>query len=220
MFIIFYRGNINLSQVSKYFDVFRHFLFFENFNTNIYFMVATTKTTPVSKGEIQETLLTPRFYTTDFKEMSELDISSNEAEIKAIVEEFRVDYNRDHFIRDKEFSNTWENFDDATRNIFIEFLERSCTAEFSGFLLYKEISRNLRKSNPLLAEGFSFMSRDEARHAGFLNKAMSDFNISLDFMVFLQRLVNILSLHLNLFFMQLTYQKKLGIGVILLFSVI
>ena len=24
------------------------------------------------------------------------------------------------------------------------------------------------------------MSRDEARHAGFLNKAMSDFNISLD----------------------------------------
>ena len=143
-------------------------------------MVATTKTTPVSKGEIQETLLTPRFYTTDFKEMSELDISSNEAEIKAIVEEFRVDYNRDHFIRDKEFSNSWESFDDATRNIFIEFLERSCTAEFSGFLLYKEISRNLRKTNPLLAEGFSFMSRDEARHAGFLNKAMSDFNISLD----------------------------------------
>ena len=143
-------------------------------------MVATTKTTPISKGEIKETLLTPRFYTTDFKEMSELDISSNETEIKAIVEEFRVDYNRDHFIRDKEFSNTWENFDEATRDIFIEFLERSCTAEFSGFLLYKEISRNLRKSNPLLAEGFSFMSRDEARHAGFLNKAMSDFNISLD----------------------------------------
>ena len=103
-------------------------------------MVATTKTNIVSKAEIKETLLTPRFYTTDFKEMSQLDISSNEQEIKAIVEEFRVDYNRDHFIRDKEFSNTWENFDDATRNIFIEFLERSCTAEFSGFLLYKEIS--------------------------------------------------------------------------------
>jgi magnesium-protoporphyrin IX monomethyl ester (oxidative) cyclase len=48
-----------------------------------------------------------------------------------------------------------------------------------GFLLYKEISRNLKK-HPLLAEGFSFMSRDEARHAGFLNKAMSDFDVSLD----------------------------------------
>ena len=144
-------------------------------------MVSTSNKPNIQAKDVsKETLLTPRFYTTDFKEMSELDISSNEAEIKAIVEEFRVDYNRDHFIRDKEFSNTWENFDDATRNIFIEFLERSCTAEFSGFLLYKEISRNLRKSNPLLAEGFSFMSRDEARHAGFLNKAMSDFNISLD----------------------------------------
>ena len=143
-------------------------------------MVATTKKVIETKTESKENLLTPRFYTTNFKEISELDVSSNLEEIEAIVEEFRIDYNRDHFIRDKEFLNTWDFFDEKTRNIFIEFLERSCTAEFSGFLLYKEISRNLKKSNPLLAEGFSFMSRDEARHAGFLNKAMSDFNVSLD----------------------------------------
>jgi len=143
-------------------------------------MVATTKKVIETKTESKENLLTPRFYTTNFKEISELDVSSNKEEIEAIVEEFRIDYNRDHFIRDKEFINTWDFFDEKTRNIFIEFLERSCTAEFSGFLLYKEISRNLKKSNPLLAEGFSFMSRDEARHAGFLNKAMSDFNVSLD----------------------------------------
>jgi magnesium-protoporphyrin IX monomethyl ester (oxidative) cyclase len=143
-------------------------------------MTITTKKTIDPKQESKETLLTPRFYTTNFKEMSELDISSNLEEVEAIVEEFRIDYNRDHFIRDKEFLTTWDFFDDKTRNIFIEFLERSCTAEFSGFLLYKEISRNLKKENPLLAEGFSYMSRDEARHAGFLNKAMSDFNVSLD----------------------------------------
>lgn len=142
--------------------------------------ISAKKTIDTKKESAKETLLTPRFYTTNFKEMSELDISSNVEEIEAIVEEFRIDYNRDHFIRDKEFLNTWDFFDEKTRNIFIEFLERSCTAEFSGFLLYKEISRNLKKKNPLLAEGFSFMSRDEARHAGFLNKAMSDFNISLD----------------------------------------
>lgn len=133
-----------------------------------------------SKNITKETLLTPRFYTTNFEEISALDINSNRNEIEAIIEEFRIDYNRDHFIRDKEFLNSWEFFDEKTKNIFIEFLERSCTAEFSGFLLYKEISRNLKKTNPLLAEGFSYMSRDEARHAGFLNKAMSDFNISLD----------------------------------------
>jgi len=142
-------------------------------------MVATKKIIETKAGS-KETLLTPRFYTTNFKEISELDVSSNVEEIESIIEEFRVDYNRDHFIRDKEFLNTWEFFDEKTRNIFIEFLERSCTAEFSGFLLYKEISRNLKKANALLAEGFSFMARDEARHAGFLNKAMSDFNISLD----------------------------------------
>lgn len=143
-------------------------------------MEVGTKKAIEAKSSNNETLLTPRFYTTNFKEIAQLNIDSNLYEIEAIVEEFRADYNRDHFIRDKEFLATWDFFDSKTRNIFIEFLERSCTAEFSGFLLYKEISRNLKKENPLLAEGFSYMSRDEARHAGFLNKAMSDFNVSLD----------------------------------------
>jgi magnesium-protoporphyrin IX monomethyl ester (oxidative) cyclase len=143
-------------------------------------MSIATKKTIETKIAAKETLLTPRFYTTNFEEICNLDVSSNLDELSAIIEEFRIDYNRDHFIRDKEFLNTWDSFDETTRDIFIEFLERSCTAEFSGFLLYKEISRNLKKANPLLAEGFSYMSRDEARHAGFLNKAMSDFNISLD----------------------------------------
>jgi magnesium-protoporphyrin IX monomethyl ester (oxidative) cyclase len=143
-------------------------------------MVTNTKKTIAVQDGAKETVLTPRFYTTNFKEIAQLDITSNLSEIECVVDEFRVDYNRNHFIRDKEFLNTWDSFDPKTRNIFIEFLERSCTAEFSGFLLYKEISRNLKKENPLLAEGFSYMSRDEARHAGFLNKAMSDFNVSLD----------------------------------------
>lgn len=143
-------------------------------------MTILTKKIAPNKNLTKETLLTPRFYTTNFDEIAKLDISSNLSEIQAIVEEFRMDYNRDHFIRDKEFLTTWNTFDEKTRGIFIEFLERSCTAEFSGFLLYKEISRNLKNVNPLLAEGFAFMSRDEARHAGFLNKAMSDFNVSLD----------------------------------------
>ena len=115
-------------------------------------MAISTKKIIDTKGTFKENLLTPRFYTTNFKEMSELDISSNREEIEAIVEEFRIDYNRDHFIRDKEFLTSWDFFDEKTRDIFIEFLERSCTAEFSGFLLYKEISRNLKKENPLLAE--------------------------------------------------------------------
>jgi magnesium-protoporphyrin IX monomethyl ester (oxidative) cyclase len=138
------------------------------------------KSEKIIKNSTKETLLTPRFYTTDFEEMANLDISSNIDEIKSINEEFKVDYNQHHFIRDKEFSQSWKKFDEKTKSLFIEFLERSCTAEFSGFLLYKELSRNLKTTNPILAEGFAFMSRDEARHAGFLNKAMSDFNLTLD----------------------------------------
>jgi hypothetical protein len=73
-----------------------------------------------------------------------------------------------------------ENITGPTRKIFIEFLERSCTAEFSGFLLYKELGRRLKDCNPCVAEIFMLLSRDEARHAGFLNKALSDFNLALD----------------------------------------
>ncbi|MGB3653086.1 MAG: magnesium-protoporphyrin IX monomethyl ester (oxidative) cyclase [Rivularia sp. (in: cyanobacteria)] len=135
---------------------------------------------PGIKVPAKETLLTPRFYTTDFDEMAKMDISVNEDELRAIIEEFRADYNRHHFVRDEEFEQSWEHIDGETRQLFVEFLERSCTAEFSGFLLYKELGRRLKGKNPVLAEGFNLMSRDEARHAGFLNKAMSDFNLSLD----------------------------------------
>jgi magnesium-protoporphyrin IX monomethyl ester (oxidative) cyclase len=99
---------------------------------------------PGVKVPAKETLLTPRFYTTDFDEMARMDISVNEAELKALLEEFRADYNRHHFVRDAEFEQSWENIDAETRKLFVEFLERSCTAEFSGFLLYKELSRRLK----------------------------------------------------------------------------
>ena len=139
-----------------------------------------TEMRPGVKVPARETILTPRFYTTDFDEMAKMDISVNEDELIAILEEFRADYNRHHFVRDKDFAQSWEHIDGETRRLFVEFLERSCTAEFSGFLLYKELGRRLKDKSPVLAECFTLMSRDEARHAGFLNKAMSDFSLSLD----------------------------------------
>lgn len=134
----------------------------------------------ISSKTTKETLLNPRFYTTDFNEMGKLDIGSNYEEFEALLEEFRADYNRQHFIRDSEFNQSWDIIKPESKRLFIEFLERSCTAEFSGFLLYKELSRRLKEINPMIAECFLLMSRDEARHAGFLNKAMGDFNLSLD----------------------------------------
>ncbi|MEL7409134.1 MAG: magnesium-protoporphyrin IX monomethyl ester (oxidative) cyclase, partial [Cyanobacteria bacterium J06558_2] len=142
---------------------------------------------PGFKPPSEETILTPRFYTTDFDEVANMDISLNEEELEAILEEFRIDYNRHHFNRDEQFQQSWDSISGKTRELFIEFLERSCTAEFSGFLLYKELGRRLRKRSPVLAEIFKLMSRDEARHAGFLNKALADFNLKLDLGFLTQR---------------------------------
>jgi magnesium-protoporphyrin IX monomethyl ester (oxidative) cyclase len=135
---------------------------------------------PATKTAVEETLLTPRFYTTDFETAANLDLSLQETELRAMLEEMRTDYNRHHFVRDEVFEQSWDHLDEQSRRAFIDYLERSCVSEFSGFLLFKELSRKLKERNPLLAEIFHLMARDEARHAGFLNKAMADFNISLD----------------------------------------
>jgi len=128
----------------------------------------------------KESILTPRFYTTDFEAMANMNISATAADFEAILQEFKSDYNRRHFVRDEQFNQAWDQIDAKTKNAFQFFLESSCTSEFSGFLLYKEIAVKMKTKNPLMAEIFSLMSRDEARHAGFLNKAMPDFNLSLD----------------------------------------
>ncbi|MFN4866980.1 MAG: magnesium-protoporphyrin IX monomethyl ester (oxidative) cyclase [Cyanobium sp.] len=135
---------------------------------------------PAIKEPVKDTILTPRFYTTDFEAMAAMDLRPNAVELEAICEEFRKDYNRHHFVRNEEFEGAADKLDPETRKVFVEFLEQSCTSEFSGFLLYKELSRRIKARNPLLAECFAHMARDEARHAGFLNKAMGDFGLQLD----------------------------------------
>jgi magnesium-protoporphyrin IX monomethyl ester (oxidative) cyclase len=132
------------------------------------------------KTPVKETLLTPRFYTTDFDAVAEMDLTDHQQELEAVLAELRTDYNRYHFVRDETFEQSWEHIDGKMRLAFIDFLERSCTSEFSGFLLFKELSRKLKGRNPLLSEAFSLLARDEARHAGFLNKAMADFGLTLD----------------------------------------
>lgn len=114
------------------------------------------------KEAADDTVLTPRFYTTDFDEMErlfslELNPNIDMAEIEACLREFRTDYNQTHFVRNDSFKAAADKVQGDTRKIFIEFLERSCTAEFSGFLLYKELGRRLKKTNPAVAEIFSLM---------------------------------------------------------------
>ena len=64
---------------------------------------------PGVKAPAKDTILTPRFYTTDFEEMANMDVSANEAELQAIIAEFKEDYNRHHFVRSDQFEGAWDH---------------------------------------------------------------------------------------------------------------
>lgn len=126
----------------------------------------------------EEGMLSPRFYTTDLKAIDALDISPVRHEWDAMMDEFRRDGNRNHFARDESFLQEIKELPPALHDELIDFMVSSCTSEYSGCILYAEIRKAIK--NPDIRELFSFMSRDEARHAGFINQALKDYGRAID----------------------------------------
>ncbi len=128
---------------------------------------------------MQDTLLTPRFYTTDFDEMDAIDVTPVRADWDALIARMKADPNKGHFKKNEDWDHVdWEGMDPALRAEFIDFLISSCTAEFSGCVLYKEMKR--RGANPDITGLFQLMARDEARHAGFINDALREAGVSVN----------------------------------------
>ena len=135
--------------------------------------------TAATESAMSNTLLTPRFYTTDFDELDAIDVSPVREDWDKLISQMVSDPNKGHFRKNEDWDHVdWEAMDSALRKEFIDFLISSCTAEFSGCVLYKEMKR--RGANPDITQLFQLMARDEARHAGFINDALREAGVAVN----------------------------------------
>ena len=137
--------------------------------------VAGTKGNESTTKARTETLLTPRFYTTDFDAMDNLDMEPIRAEWEELMDEFRDDNNQNHFQRDEQFEKELKELPPDLEKEFLDFLVSSVTSEYSGHVLYADIRKAVENED--VSEVMGFMARDESRHAGFINRSLKDFGL-------------------------------------------
>jgi magnesium-protoporphyrin IX monomethyl ester (oxidative) cyclase len=136
----------------------------------------------------ERTLLTPRFYKTDYAAMDRLDMTPVRAEWDRMLAEYAGDNNHDHFQRTPEFAEEATalaaNWTPQLRKDFQEFLVSSLTSEYSGCVLYNEIAKHVE--NPDIKQLMRLLTRDESRHANFINQTLKDYGLGVDLLALKQ----------------------------------
>jgi len=144
-------------------------------------MTPTSEINESTRTAQQDSVLSPRFYTTDFAAMDRLNVDSVRKEWDGLIGELKRDVNRDHFEWSDDCKSSLHELPEPLREEFVDFLVSSLTAEFSGCVLYSEIKRKAK--NPDVRDLFGLMARDESRHAGFINGALKDAGLGIDLSV-------------------------------------
>ena len=140
--------------------------------------VAPTASGVATEKAMASTLLTPRFYTTDYDALDRLDLTPVRAEWDKLMAEFENDGNKNHFVRSEDFLSQVKELPPALHKEFIDFMISSATSEFSGCVLYNEVKRRVKSKD--MQQVMGYMARDEARHARFINHALRDYGQNVD----------------------------------------
>jgi magnesium-protoporphyrin IX monomethyl ester (oxidative) cyclase len=69
-----------------------------------------------------DTILSPRFYTTDFAALDSIDITPVRTEWDALIAEMAADPNKNHFRRTEAFETALLALPEALRKEFVDFL--------------------------------------------------------------------------------------------------
>jgi len=133
---------------------------------------------------LENRLLAPRFYKTNYEALDKLDIAPVREDWDAMMADFEADQNRGHFKQRYDFDPTALDDRPELKEDFLDLLVSSITAEYSGCVLYQEIEKNVE--NPEIAALMRYMARDESRHAGFINYALKQMGVAVDLSVLKQ----------------------------------
>ena len=131
-----------------------------------------------TRKAMTESIISPRFYSTDYAAMNRIDVSPVRAEWDSMMAEFEGDNNQDHFQRTEDFTSQIKTLPPELQQEFLDFLISSVTSEYSGCVLYNEIRKNV--DNPDIKQLMTYLTRDESRHANFINQSLKDFGLAVD----------------------------------------